>query len=54
MKTITLAGILAVNHTASPAYNAISLPFVVLKLYCDVFVRELLHNELSTAGVIQR
>jgi len=51
---IMLAGIVAVNHTAPPAYNAGWLPFIVLKLYCDVSVRELLRNEFSTGGVIQR
>jgi hypothetical protein len=49
-----LAGILAVNYTAPPAYNVSWLPFTVLKLYYYVSVCELLQNEFSTAGIIQR
>lgn len=50
---VMLAGILAVNHTAPHAYNANWFPFIILKLYCDVLVCELLHNEFSAAMVIQ-
>jgi hypothetical protein len=48
-----LAKIFTGNYTAPPAYSASWLSFFVLKLHCAVLVRELLHNQFSTAGVIQ-